>query len=149
MIKHFNLRVYALIINGSKDVLISDEYFMENYMTKFPGGGLQFGEGTLDCLRREAVEEFGQEIRILAHFYTTDYFQKALYYPDHQLLSVYYLAEFQEDINFKISSKPFDFADQDLKQSFRWKSIKELSTEDLTHPIDKKVAGLLKEHFTG
>jgi len=148
MIKHFNLRVYALIVNKDEEVLLSDEYFRETYMTKFPGGGLQFGEGTLDCLRREAVEEFGQEITILRHFYTTDFFQQALFYPDHQLVSIYYLAEFQQDANFKISDKPFDFADQDSQQSFRWKSIQELSSEDLSHPVDKKVAGMLKRHFT-
>ena len=117
-------------------------------MTKFPGGGLQFGEGTLDCLRREAAEEFGQEITILRHFYTTDFFQQALFYPDHQLVSIYYLAEFQQDVNFRIASKPFDFAGQDNQQSFRWKPIQELSPEDLSYAIDKKVAGMLKQHFT-
>ena len=149
MIKHFNLRVYALIINRDKEVLLSDEYFMKTYMTKFPGGGLQFGEGTLDCLRREAVEEFGQEITILDHFYTTDFFQKALFYPDHQLISIYYLAEFKQEISFRISHEAFDFEEQDRQQSFRWKSIEKLSPQDLTHPVDRKVAGMLKQHFAG
>jgi len=44
-------------------------------MTKFPGGGLQFGEGTIDCIKREFREELGCEIGVLKHFYTTDYFQ--------------------------------------------------------------------------
>ena len=71
-IKHFNIRVYGIIINKRNEVLLSDEYLMDMKMTKFPGGGLRFGEGTIDCIRREAMEEFGQEIEIISHYYTTD-----------------------------------------------------------------------------
>jgi len=53
----FVIRVYGLIINANKEVLISDEYVLKTYMTKFPGGGLEFGEGTIDCLKREFREE--------------------------------------------------------------------------------------------
>ncbi|MEA1897374.1 MAG: NUDIX domain-containing protein, partial [Bacteroidota bacterium] len=70
-IKHFIIRVYALIINNKNEVLLSDEFRLGTKMTKFPGGGLNFGEGPVDCLKREAIEEFGQEIDISDHFYTT------------------------------------------------------------------------------
>jgi len=36
----FNLRVYGILINEKKQVLVSDEYIRGNYYTKFPGGGL-------------------------------------------------------------------------------------------------------------
>lgn len=145
---HFNIRVYGLIINETNEVLLSDEYRMNMKMTKFPGGGLQFGEGTHDCLKREALEEFGQEIEITAHFYTTDFFQKALFYEDHQLISIYYLAAFNQPPKFKISDKPFDFEMKDGNQSFRWKAIKNLHPEHLSFPIDKKTAELLRKKFT-
>src|SRR4030042_3268924 len=61
-INNFNIRVYAIIMKDSYYVLISDEYMMVMEMTKFPGGGLRFGEGPADCLRREAMAEFSQEI---------------------------------------------------------------------------------------
>lgn len=77
----FNIRVYAIIFNANSDsILLSDEFRMGMRMSKFPGGGLHYGEGTIDCLMREAIEEFGEEIEIVSHFYTTDYFQKAFFF---------------------------------------------------------------------
>src|SRR5664279_6134631 len=86
-IKHFNIRVYALILDGRGKILLSDEFQQNTRMCKFPGGGLQFGEGTLQCLHREMMEEFGQDVEILRHYYTTDFYQKALFYEDQQLIS--------------------------------------------------------------
>jgi 8-oxo-dGTP diphosphatase len=142
-IKHFNLRVYALIIQDGH-ILLSDEFVHNMKMTKFPGGGLYFGEGPADCLKREAVEEFGQEIEIVDHFYTTHFFQNALFYSDQQLISIYYMARFTEAPRFKISIKPFDFEVlAEESQSFRWAKISELSESDLSFPIDRFVLNML------
>ena len=143
----FNLRVYAIILSPNNDfILVSDEFQLGMHMTKFPGGGLEFGEGTIDCLKREAIEEFGQEIEIIEHFYTTDYFQKALFFNDCQLISIYYKAKFKETPKFKISEKPFDFSpNENGKQSFRWVNLNLLKPEEFTFPIDKKVAEMLLE----
>jgi ADP-ribose pyrophosphatase YjhB (NUDIX family) len=117
-------------------------------MTKFPGGGMQFGEGTKDCLRREIMEEMGQEIEITDHFYTTDYFQPAYFYDNYQLVSIYYLAKFKNDVKFKVSTKPFDFSElKNGNMSFRWVSLAQLSEKDITFPIDQKVVGLLKQRI--
>ncbi len=35
-IKHFNIRVYGIIINEKNEVLVSDEYMLDTFMTKFP-----------------------------------------------------------------------------------------------------------------
>jgi ADP-ribose pyrophosphatase YjhB (NUDIX family) len=143
--KRFVIRVYALILNERNEVLLSDEYVLDTLMTKFPGGGLEFGEGTIDCLKREALEEFGQPIEIISHFYTTDFFQKALFYENAQLISVYYTARFTDAIRFRVSDKLYDFPEKvNGSQSFRWKAIKNLTPDDLTFPIDKKVAEMLK-----
>ena len=147
MIDSFNIRVYALIINGNTDILLADEIFRGIRMTKFPGGGLKFGEGTLECLRREAMEEFGQELKITGHFYTTDFFQKALLNENHQLISIYYMAEFVTPISFKTSDKPYDFKGDGDQQSFRWKPIRLLSAADLTFPVDQKVADMLRDLY--
>jgi 8-oxo-dGTP diphosphatase len=145
-IKHFNLRVYALIIQDGH-ILLSDEYVHNMKMTKFPGGGLYFGEGPADCLKREAMEEFGQDIEIIGHFYTTHFFQNALFYPDQQLISIYYLARFPENPRFKISTRPFDFEIlKEESQSFRWVEISQLSENDLSFPIDKFVLNMLKSN---
>lgn len=109
-------------------------------MTKFPGGGLQKGEGTIDCLRREFLEEMNQPITNIRHFYTTDFYQKGWFYQNMQLISVYYLVDLVEPLKFKLSAVPFDFdKNSDEPQSFRWVKISNLNASDLTFPIDKVV----------
>lgn len=145
-IKRYIIRVYALIINSNNKILISDEFQLNMRMTKFPGGGMHFGEGSIDCLKREAIEEFGQEIEVLEHFYTTDYFQPTQFYDDAQLLSIYYLAKFIDPIKFKISNKSFNFEkDKNGVQSFRWVNLDVLDPAEMTFPVDKKVVMLLKD----
>jgi ADP-ribose pyrophosphatase YjhB (NUDIX family) len=144
----FTIRVYALIINVSKEVLVTDEYQLEMEMTKFPGGGLNFGEGTIECLKRELMEECSQEITDIEHFYTTDFYQKALYWENHQLISIYYLAKIKGLNQFKVSTKAFDFPEKkNGSQSFRWVAADQINPEEFTFPIDKHVAHLLKEYL--
>lgn len=147
---NFVIRVYGIILNENKEVLISDEFQLDTKMTKFPGGGLEFGEGTIDALKREIREECnGQEINSIQHFYTTDYFQKALFYENKQLMSIYYLANLSNPLKFKISETSFDFQEyKNGNQSFRWIKIKSINEGEFTFPIDKFVAGKLKKQFS-
>jgi len=146
---NFVIRVYGIIVKENREVLLSDEFQLGMKMTKFPGGGLEFGEGTIDGLKREFKEECnGQEIKKITHFYTTDFFQKALFYENKQLISIYYMAELANPIKFLISKKPFDFQEnKNGNQSFRWIKINNLNEAEITFPIDKFVAGKLKQLF--
>lgn len=145
-ITKFTLRAYHLIINEKNEILLSDEVFKESKIVKFPGGGVEFGEGIIDCLKREALEEFGQEIEVLEHFYTTDFFQKAMFWDDLQVVNVYYLSKFVEKIKFRVSTKKFDFPGTiEENQSFRFVKIDELSENDFIFAIEKKVVNLLKK----
>ncbi len=146
----FTIRVYGIIVNSTSEILITDEFQLNMKMIKFPGGGMKPGEGTIDCLRREMQEECQQEIQEVEHFYTTDFLQKALFWENHQLLSIYYLAKLKEPIEFHISTKPFDFDPMENgKQSFRWVSVEKINPDEFTFPIDKHVAHLLKDYFSG
>jgi 8-oxo-dGTP diphosphatase len=137
----FVIRVYGIVLNAGNKVLITDEFQVGMQMTKFPGGGLDFGEGTIDCLRREFREECnGQEIKNIRHFYTTDYFQQALFYENAQLISIYYLIDFELPLQFEISEKPFNFSKKENgMQSFRWLSLTEAASNELSFPVDKIV----------
>ncbi|HHJ10800.1 MAG TPA: NUDIX domain-containing protein [Bacteroidetes bacterium] len=140
----FTIRVYGILLNERQEVLLSDESYMGYRFTKFPGGGLEYGEGTVDCLKREIREETGCNIEIIRHLYTTDFFQESKFHPGIQVVSIYYLARFTEQPSFPVADKPFDFPDgAERGQSFRWLSLKRLTPDTLTLPIDKKVIELL------
>ena len=139
----FNVRVYGLLINDRDEILISDEQEYGMRFTKFPGGGLELGEGLIDGLKREFLEECNAEIEVLNHFYTTDIFVKSAF-NNSQIISVYYMVKNLSDLNLTIKTKVFDFdGEGDVLQAFRWLKLSELSTDDFTFPIDKHVAELL------
>jgi 8-oxo-dGTP diphosphatase len=145
---YFTVRVYGLWINEKKEILLSDEYIAEKFLTKFPGGGLEFGEGLLDCLKREWREELNCEIIIREHFYTTDFFQVSVFNPAAQVISIYYLVEPLNPPDLDLKTKVFDFPEiQEGVQAFRFVPFSLLSENDLTLPIDQKVVALIKEHF--
>ena len=61
----FNVRVYGLLFNEQNQILISDEEEYGFQFSKFPGGGLEYGEGLIDGLIREFMEECNAEIEVL------------------------------------------------------------------------------------
>ena len=140
----FNVRVYGLLINEHNQILISDEEEYGFRFSKFPGGGLEYGEGLIDGLKREFLEECDSKIEVIRHFYTTDFFTKSVF-NDSQVISIYYLIKNIESLNISIKEKIFDFdSDSDILQSFRWISLTELNTDDVTFSTDQKVVELLK-----
>jgi 8-oxo-dGTP diphosphatase len=143
----FNVRVYGLLFNEDNHILISDEEEYGFQFSKFPGGGLEYGEGLIDALKREFVEECQTEIEVLEHFYTTDFFIKSVF-NESQVISVYYLVKPISNIELDFREKAFDFQSEgDTLQAFRWKCVHELIKDDLTFPTDQKVLELLKEKW--
>ncbi len=134
----FNVRVYgALICEGH--ILLSDETIKDFSFTKLPGGGLEFGEGTMECLKREFREETALEVEIVRHIYTTDFFQVSAFDENHQVISIYYAVKAEELKNIS----PIEA--QEPNQKFKWIRLNELSEEHFTFPIDKKLVSELKE----
>src|SRR3954453_13623413 len=104
-----SVRVYGILMNDERQVLVRDEYIRGAYYTKFPGGGLEIGEGTRDCLKREFKEEMNLEVAVGDHIYTTDFFQQSAFNSAHQILSIYYFATPLEKIAVPLRIKEFDF----------------------------------------
>ena len=151
----FNVRVYGILRGKNKEVLVSDELIRGDYITKFPGGGLEFGEGTRDCLKREFKEEMNLEVKITDHLYTTDFFQMSAFNPEQQIISVYYLVAALEEIQVPLRAKLFDFDEKQMEiyrktgetETFRFIEWKDFREESVTLPIDKVVALILKELY--
>lgn len=142
---YFNVRVYGLLINNKNEVLISDEFEYNQYFSKFPGGGLELGEGLIEALKREFVEECSAEIEVVEHFYTTDFYEKSSF-NDSQVISIYYIIKEVKPLDLKIKTKVFDF-DEGFCQSFRWVKIDNITVDDVTFNTDKKVVEMLKKKF--
>jgi 8-oxo-dGTP pyrophosphatase MutT (NUDIX family) len=143
----FNIRVYGFLFDDGR-VLVTDEFRLGIYMTKFPGGGLQFGEGTIDCLIREFMEEMDTPVKILSHYYTTEFYQPTTLLPSNmQLLNIYYLVKADQPYKFPISNFQNDIPPVDGAQSFRWVRIPDLNPEDFTFPIDRFIVQKLKTDY--
>lgn len=144
---NFNVRVYGLLINEKGQILLSDEEEYGFRFSKFPGGGLEYGEGLIDALKREFIEECNAEVEVLEHFYTTDFFIKSVF-NESQVISVYYIVKPMSELSLSFKEKIFDFDEEgDLLQAFRWKDVTALELGDVTFPTDQKVIELLKEKW--
>jgi 8-oxo-dGTP pyrophosphatase MutT (NUDIX family) len=153
----FTIRVYGILINEKKQVLVSDEFIRGSYYTKFPGGGLEFGEGTRDCLKREFMEEMNLTVEVGQHLYTTDFFQLSAFNPVDQIVSIYYYARALEPIKTPLKLVPFDFDEEQLRvyelkqetEAFRFIDWDDFSADTVTLPIDKVAAEMVKRSPAG
>ena len=142
-IHRFNVRVYGILLSSeSNQVLLIEEEEKGLWMRKFPGGGLEFGEGTTDCLKREWLEETGTEIEIVSHFYTTDFFQPSFFNPADQLISIYYLVKMLPG-----QPKPTNLQSGEIVHRLYFQDLQTLMPEELSFPVDQVVARKLKEQF--
>lgn len=147
----FNVRVYGILKDSRNRILVTDEFIRGEYFTKFPGGGLEFGEGTRDCLKREFKEETNLNVRIGDHLYTTDFFQISAFNKTDQIISIYYFVHADEPIDLITHETVFEFTPEQVSdpahqcEIFRWIEWNDLSEESVTLPIDKVVVKMLKE----
>lgn len=149
----FNVRVYGILLDQQKRLLVSDEFAKGHYFTKLPGGGLEIGEGTRACLAREFEEETGLSVHVQDHFYTTDFYQLSAFNKLDQVISIYYYVHCEDTSKLKTSTIPFDFLPEQVAdakgeaESFRWIEWDAISAEIMSLPIDKVAIKLLKDQF--
>jgi len=132
--KPFNIRVYGLLIHENR-ILVIREPFAGQLIDKFPGGGLEYGEGLTDCLKREFLEELNLEIEVENHFYTQDFFLKSRFDDSEQIIMIYYRVKPKNISEFRV-------LDPEI-QEIIWKELDLLSADDLTLPTDKLVVEML------
>ena len=131
-IKSFNIRVYGLIIE-SGSILISKELIKGEEVFKFPGGGLEYGEGLIEGLNREFEEEIGQRLNNIEHFYTTDFFQRSSFKLTDQLISIYYRGKLKLKVINKIEKPTKN------QPVFMWEKLENFNENKLKFPVDKLI----------
>ena len=146
-IDKFNIRVYGLLLNPQNQLLIVHEQIKDFKFTKFPGGGLEFGEGTADCLIREFKEEAEIAIEIDQHFYTTDFFQTSAFKTNEQIIAVYYWvktpANWQQ---ISLAKHQVKYGERIEHLQFEWVDVTKITTDLFTFPIDKLVCEKILKH---
>jgi 8-oxo-dGTP diphosphatase len=134
MNKRFNIRVYGICIQDQK-VLVNEELIRGETVIKFPGGGLDWGEGTVDCLKREWKEELDVDIEVTSHFYTTDFFQASAF-DNSQVISIYY---------FVTAQIPETIVNHVPDERTFWLPLSDLTADAFTLAIDKVVGNMLMD----
>ena len=142
----FNLRVYALITNEFNEILVSDEYRFGKFFTKFPGGGVEDGEGILAALKRELSEELNLTEYALPQFFYFNEFHQVSAFDNSNLVAFYYLVSIHK-IEVTLASEPYEIPFFEEQEKQRWVALSELETSDLTFPIDRIVLEKFTKEF--
>lgn len=135
MIDKINVRVYACAVKDQKVLTLFEEYAGEHLM-KFPGGGLELGEGLVDCLHREFDEELNVKIDVLEHLYTQENFLTSRFRENEQLLTIYYMVKIVNEEDFLILDPCIEKTE--------WVDINQ-NDNPFPLPIDRIVFDILKQ----
>ncbi len=135
MIDKINVRVYACAVKDQKVLTLFEEYAGEHLM-KFPGGGLELGEGLVDCLHREFDEELNVKIEVLEHLYTQENFLTSRFRENEQLLTIYYMVKIVNEEDFLILDPCIEKTE--------WVDINQ-NDNPFPLPIDRIVFDILKQ----
>ena len=134
-LNNFSVRTYAICEQNNK-ILALYEYHKGNIYCKLPGGGVEFGEGILDCLHREFLEELNVKIEIVEHLYTQEHFVESIVDDGRQLLLIYYIVKINNIEEMAISTPDIE--------RFEWIDANE---NPFVLPIDKIALAKYRERI--
>ena len=141
-LQRFNVRVYGLLFNGHGEVLLSDECRNGYSFTKFPGGGVEYGEGIADALKREFIEELGITVHVGDFFYVNDFFQPSAFHPNDQIIACYYRVHSDQSEQIVVNQHALPLKEDG--ECHRWIALSDLTEDTLHFPIDRHVLRLLR-----
>jgi len=141
-ITNFNIRVYGIVLNSSREILITHERYKNQILTKFVGGGLEKGEGLKDGLIREFEEELGESVELGDLIYVNDFFQQSAFVETDQIISVFYIVNPK---NFDQFVKRTQIKNDN--QNFEWIPLQTVKSDLFSFNIEKTVLTLLQQKY--
>tara|TARA_B100000768_G_scaffold118340_1_gene109471 strand:+ start:266 stop:748 length:483 start_codon:yes stop_codon:yes gene_type:complete len=139
------LRVYGFLMNYSGQVLIAVERYNAIPMVKFPGGGVDWGEGHRDALIREFKEELDLSVKVKNNIYFNDFAVESVIDSKFQVQSFFYIVEALGSLEFQTHTS-IEFPETDGER-FVWCNIEELDENMFTFKIEKQAAIAFKKYI--
>ncbi len=128
--ERFSPRIYGVLRRGEK-VLLTRSRFIDREFVNFPGGGVELGEGPIEALRREYVEETGLAIEPVRVLYASETAHVSTHAPM-QIVSLYWLVE-------ERGGKLREGGNDDDVISLFWAGLGEIPTDEM-FPSDLEFA---------
>lgn len=146
-LKQMIVRVYGFLLNDDGEILVSDEFHYGMRMRKLPGGGLQLGEGAVQTLRRELMEEMEVDLNPSRLVHTTASFIRSVFNPAHQVMGVYYHVPVR-DSSLVARFKPEQaVASSNGDVFFSWNRVDELDPMGFTFTMDQEAWYVFKRQY--
>lgn len=146
--QQLTVRVYGVLLY-QEHLLLSRENIRGQHYTKFPGGGLELGEGPRDTLIREFQEEAALVIKPQSHLYTTEDYIRSAFDEHTQVLSIYYRVSSSPEV---LQALPAPYHRPDPEKLPRpgdllyfWQALDQLNPKICDLPLDQRVIRLLQE----
>lgn len=140
-----NVRSYMILVRdgaSGPEVLLSYERLPRwGGVMKFPGGGLEWGEGTAACLRREALEELGQPVAIKRLCHVSEQAYVSSFDPNQQVMAIHYEVELLGEARFEADGELSDVFGRDvpmMHQVLGWRAVEGLDSADFSFASDRE-----------
>jgi mutator protein MutT len=134
--QEYTVRVYGILVNEQKEVLLSREKIGDFAFLKFPGGGLDAGEGIAEALVREFGEETGLTITGKELLYVSDFYAESKFLPGKAVIAVYYIVKIRRDAIGDFHPKEKDFS-REHSMELQWMKVNDVKPEDFTFESDR------------
>lgn len=131
--KKFNLRCYGIWMHEGK-VLTSSESYKGFEFNKFPGGGVIWGEGLKNTLKREFKEELSLDIEVGDLLYLNTHFLPSKFDEKDQLQIFYFKVIPTNAPEWMLAKSEFVANEDDI--TFRWLSVDEDLISHFSLPLD-------------
>lgn len=135
------VRVYGFLENAQGQVLVSAERFRGKPLVKYPGGGVEWGEGIREALVREFQEELHLDIEVGELVFFNEFPVISAFDPKVQVFSFFYCVSAVGPLSFATHST-VAVPDEDGERAV-WVSKAELANVPFTYPIEQEATKAL------
>lgn len=88
----FRVGAYGILIEDGK-VLLTHTRIPSGAVWNLPGGAVELGEGPLEALKREFIEETGLQVVASGLAHASERFHQSKDYPQNQLVKLYWFVK--------------------------------------------------------